>query len=365
MVEGGSCSDCGVGKYSSFGASSCTSCQSGKIAASAGSSSCSSCPTGKVSNTDFTECICAPGSQPDGSSGCEECAAGKASATAYDACSDCEDGKYTESTGSLTCSNCAAGKYSRKSGESSCNECPSELTSRLDFQDCACPLGYGAAPPTGQIAAGASVRLNVGTSSFVAPSFDILGQVTGRLEMTLFSSWGTVGDKPSNAYRFGEKEALVACRTLGLQTGYAVLLNATFIDSSNTPSGYSTPILDDLDCDPNDSSLANCLTGSSTDVDSSNSYDIGVTCKFAECGSCQPGTYSATLENRVCQNCGAGTYSDKDASTTASDCLKCPSGNYSSPGSTECSSCPAGLVQAEGGDKCVCDLGNQVRCKNA
>ncbi|GMH96045.1 hypothetical protein TL16_g13267, partial [Triparma laevis f. inornata] len=360
MLEGGDCTDCAEGKYSSSGETSCTICQAGKITASTGSSSCSSCPSGKVSNADFTECVCAPGSQPDSSDGCEECAAGKASATASsDACESCRPGTYAESTGLSSCSDCAAGKYMRSSGATSCSDCPSELTSRSDFQDCACSLGHGIVAPTGQLAAGTSIRLNVGTSSFEGPSFDDQGQVTGRLEYKLFG-WGTVGDKDTNTYRFGEKEAQVACRQLGLETGYDVLLNSSFVPSSETSNGYLNPLLDDLSCDPADSSLASCLNGAeSTNAGTSNSYDIGVTCKFAECESCKHGAYSDTLENKECQICVAGAYNPKNVSTTKSDCLKCSSESYSSPGSIECSSCPAELVQAEDGGSCACDLGRQ------
>ncbi|GMH47308.1 hypothetical protein TrLO_g8680, partial [Triparma laevis f. longispina] len=360
MFEGGSCIECGEGKYSSYGATSCTVCQSGKFSASAGSFSCSSCPSGKVSNEGLTGCVCASGHQPNGEE-CEICAAGKFAATSSDACEFCQPGKYTESTGSSTCSDCAVGKYARSSGTSSCTDCPSGLTSRSDFQDCACDFGRGTVAPTGQLAAGTSIRLNVGTSSFVGPSFDDQGQVTGRLEMKLaFVGWGTIGDKDTNTYRFGEKEAQVACRQIGGQTGYGVLLNSSFVPSSETSSGYLTPRIDDLSCDPADSSLASCLNGAeSTNADTSNSYDIGVTCKFAECGSCEHGKYSDSNENKECQNCKAGTYNPKNTSTTKSDCFKCALGSYSRPGSIECSSCPAELVQAEDGGSCACDLGRQ------
>ena len=364
MLEGGDCTDCAEGKYSSFGAASCTFCQPGKFSMSAGSSSCSSCPSGKISNADFTDCVCAPGSQSDSSDGCEECAAGKASATASsDACESCRPGTYVESTGSSSCANCAAGKYMRSSGATSCADCPSGLTSRSDFQDCACDLGRGTVAPIEQLTEGTSIRLNVGTSFFVGPSFDDQGQVTGRLEYKVLGVWGTVGDKDTNTHRFGEKEAQVACRQLGLETGYGLLLNSSFVPSSDMSSGYLTPVLDDLNCDPaTDLSLGSCTTGSdSTDVDSSNSYDIGVTCKFAECEMCEHGKYSETLRNKECQNCEAGTYNPKNTSMTKSDCLKCESDSYSSPGSMECSPCPAELVQGGDGGSCVCKVGSEVR----
>ncbi|GMH95698.1 hypothetical protein TL16_g13218, partial [Triparma laevis f. inornata] len=191
--------------------------------------------------------------------------------------------------------------------------------------------------------------------------FDDQGQVTGRLEYKVSGVWGTVGDKDTNTHRFGEKEAQVACRQLGLETGYGLLLNSSFVPSSDMSSGYLTPFLDDLNCDPvTDLSLGSCTTGSdSTDVDSSNSYDIGVMCKFAECEMCEHGKYSETLRNKECQNCEAGTYNPKNTSMTKSDCLKCESDSYSSPGSMECSPCPAELVQGEDGGSCVCKVGSE------
>eukprot|EP00960_Hanusia_phi_P060096 764404-Hanusia_phi.AAC.3 len=113
--QGGECFACDWGKYSSAGATVCTSCEAGKFRYWMEGSVCNDCPIGKFSLQTGARwpdvCTdCRPGtySNTSGSSTCSECEAGKFSTTAgaasIDACSLCPVGKTNYAKGSVSCS---------------------------------------------------------------------------------------------------------------------------------------------------------------------------------------------------------------------------------------------------------------------
>ncbi|KAJ8606751.1 hypothetical protein CTAYLR_009739 [Chrysophaeum taylorii] len=134
------CSTCPAGKYSSSGATECTSCSQGKYAASNGASECEECPEGYyASSTESTGCTASAAGHyatdsyddSDGT-GVESgaiysvsCPSGKYSTTgtAWE-CDTCEAGAYTNTTTAATsCTECDAGYYAVE-GSTSCTACP-------------------------------------------------------------------------------------------------------------------------------------------------------------------------------------------------------------------------------------------------
>ena len=72
--------------------------------------------------------------------------------------------------------------------------------------------------------------------------------------------------------------------------------------------------------------------------------------------SCEPGTYlilnnfpDGSTDNILCQNCTAGTYKSTDG-TSKSECVPCPAGTRSFPGSPSCADCDHGKFSIESGN---------------
>jgi hypothetical protein len=155
-----SCQHCVVIGYASvgYGASACTGCGAGFIAAYSrdllpdgsilGYSACYKCNVGKYSTKqasnnqyDCTACatgmyspyrnastclLCSPGnySSSFGSVQCNACPSGNYTAKAGSSeCAACPAGTYTSITGSTACTTCPTGTYTTKIGSSSCELC--------------------------------------------------------------------------------------------------------------------------------------------------------------------------------------------------------------------------------------------------
>ena len=135
-----SCLQCGVGKFSGDGSSTCTECEAGKFAAFKAAARCVECEAGTYS------------SEP-GATGCARCAAGKylsvSGADSEANCTLCGKGKYSSAEGASTketCTSCSAGKYSTVSGADSgdtCIDCGAgKYSSTLGAVFCtSCPAG--------------------------------------------------------------------------------------------------------------------------------------------------------------------------------------------------------------------------------
>ena len=132
---------CGLGRYSSTGASKCSACPAGSYSASTGTSVCDKCPAGlscPASSTTSTACVlCGKGKYSTPGTACLSCQAGShASSVGMSECAVCEPGTFS-SAGSVTCSDCDAGKYSTFHA-ASCRSCPAgTYGSTLGRSDCA------------------------------------------------------------------------------------------------------------------------------------------------------------------------------------------------------------------------------------
>ncbi|XP_025100418.1 deleted in malignant brain tumors 1 protein-like isoform X2 [Pomacea canaliculata] len=92
----------------------------------------------------------------------------------------------------------------------------------------------------------------------------------GRLEILYDGTWGTVCDDG-----FGQAEALVACRMLGYNSTTAVA-----VGSDKYGVGSGPILLDDLQCEGNETSLAQCKHPRFYTHDCQHSEDVGVACNI-------------------------------------------------------------------------------------
>ena len=111
-----SCSTCPAGKYSSAGATVCSSCQAGKWS-SAGASSCYTCSAGWACNGSSTYQCPAGWYAPAGASGCTQCPAGTYSAAGASGCFACSSKwAYCTSCNNSACTACSSGYVLNGSG---------------------------------------------------------------------------------------------------------------------------------------------------------------------------------------------------------------------------------------------------------
>jgi hypothetical protein len=103
------CLDCNVGKYSGTRADACTDCEAGTFSASTGAASCQSCDAGTYSNASASQC--------------ESCGNGTFSLTRASECTECAAGSFNHKPGAASCTACASGKYMNDTGALFCTDC--------------------------------------------------------------------------------------------------------------------------------------------------------------------------------------------------------------------------------------------------
>ena len=106
-------------------------------------------------------------------------------------------------------------------------------------------------PPTGQLKDGTSVRMRTSVNgrdpygggeddgTDISPNFDGEGVVEGRIEVKLSgeTAWGTINFNGNyNNEGWGDTDALVACREIGIELGYATV-SGTALTNRNTQTG--------------------------------------------------------------------------------------------------------------------------------
>ena len=107
------CLECPIGEFSLPGAGSCTGCGLGKYSEESGV--CLDCPEGKFSSTGGGDL-----------SSCNPCLPGTYSTPGAGSCLNCERGKYNEQQSQGSCTNCGPGRYSTMDAakvESACRNC--------------------------------------------------------------------------------------------------------------------------------------------------------------------------------------------------------------------------------------------------
>ena len=177
------------------------------------------------------------------------------------------------------------------------------MVSSEDRSFCACGLGSGRPIPTGQLQDAASIRIR--DSSNISPTFTSEGVVSGRIEVKPSGQtvWGTILNDS-----WGDTDALVACREIGNELGYATI-SGTALSYSNAPDGSGEVWWYEVACSGSEETLEDC--SHHTTSETSHYNDIGITCKFRqanECEVCPAGKLSATIDNSPCTNCTVGKY---------------------------------------------------------
>jgi len=153
-----------------------------------------------------------------------------------------------------------------------------------------CDPGYGRPQVntlSENLGSGSTIRINSGSSSYIGPTFDSTGTVSGRIEVLRPGTtiWTPVGEWYET---WTAAEAQVACRMLGYELGYDMVASAP-LSAYGTPDGYLDYYYDDYVCSGTESTLSDCA-GPTTDGSgySALSYGfvhIGVTCTFASYGA--------------------------------------------------------------------------------
>ncbi|GMH86623.1 hypothetical protein TrST_g13909 [Triparma strigata] len=230
-------------------------------------------------------------------------------------------------------------------------QAPDEQGSRRLIE---CGLGSGGdlsgstSPPTGQLQDASSVRIR--DASNKSPTFDSEGVVSGRIEVKPSgeTAWGTI-----RYYIWDDVDALVACREIGNELGYATI-SGTALYYYDTPDGSGKIWWSGVGCLGSEETLESC--SKSTTTSTYHPYDIGITCKFVqadECEACPAGTFSDTIDTSPCTNCEAGRYSSTPSATLSDTCLACEAGKAAAAGSSSCTSCIGSYSTTEGSASCT------------
>ena len=273
-------------------------------------------------------------------------------------CRWCGSGKHRAASGQ--CVDCEAGKYRDTVGGGACKTCHSNSDSAAGSSTCICNAGFY--PHTGGVVAPNNTRLRLSTSwpELVAgqsrtPTFrNLVGteSICGRVEVTFELNWqssrGAASYDPGawggvyseNQFGFGDNEANVVCRELGLSGGRHLPFNSEFnwYHPSSGPLWIKFDQGNSTGCNGTEATLSDCQYEFSE-----TSFCIGNTCpgqntmyyaqiccegdlpslsssgayvEQASCTMCAVGTYKSTNGSALCQYCPAGKYSDATGATS-------------------------------------------------
>ena len=134
------------------------------------------------------------------------------------------------------------------------------------------------------------------------------------------------------------------------------LSTQSIFPSKLCPSGQAAPQWFGLQCTgccacakgsycPGNNNMYTCPAGTSNNLNSSTSATA--------CVVCNTGSYSSKAGSLTCSLCPAGTYSSSIAGTGSTHCVSCPIGTYNpTMGSSKCMLCPAGMEALGGATAC-------------
>ena len=322
---------CGMGREPSVSAQDCMSCKPGYFkflldnttcqacAAntylnSTGGTNCLPCPSNTSAASGSAACGCAPGfTGPDGGP-CTFCRVGSfKSVNGSAACSSCP-GNSSSPAGSIQalacecnagfaggaggpCSACPAGTYTPAAGFQTCQNCAGNLTSLPGRSICGCVAGYTG--PDG----GPCTPCPAGMYKAVAgPSICL--------------------DCPSHS------NSVPGSSACGCNVGYTESVGGT---CEACPEGKYKNITGSSAC-------TNCSSGAASEAGSS-------ICKCSEgftgpdggtCTACAEGKFKSTNGDQACALCTVGKYK---ANPGSGECVSCPAGASSEPGSVDVSAC--------------------------
>eukprot|EP00049_Salpingoeca_infusionum_P005502 m.92811 g.92811 ORF g.92811 m.92811 type:complete len:2840 (+) comp12991_c0_seq1:76-8595(+) len=329
-----SCSLCSRGSYQSrTGQSSCDPCPSSTYQDQSGQASCKDCTDGYYRKYSYQQNKCEAGYRCPGSCARYACSAGTyQSLTGQQFCHACGHGKYQPSTGQSTCNSASTGYYvSSATAQTRCQ--PGYYC--VDGHRYAC-TGENYQDQYGQTSCDTATLCTAGTYQRSAPT-----STTNRV-CSSCSLGSTYQDAGSHTY--------TTCKSTRTCTaGYYVVTKPTL--SSNRHCGA---------CPPNSFSTSNNAASCTQHSHCGAGQYVAsrTSTSNTDCKSCVAGaTYQdatqhyATSCKSLSATCAAGTY--ESVSPTVSNnrvCSKCPSGTYSSAGSTGCKSwtvCAVGYYESK------------------
>ena len=270
------CTQCGAGRNDddSDASTPCIDCPAGMYSDMAGATECSICSAGTYA---------APGSVSV--SGCAGCVAGKYDddSEASTPCIDCPTGTYSDTVGATECSACFAGTYAAP-GSASCVEC---VAGKYDDDSDAstpcidCPVG------TYSDTVGATECSACSAGTYAAPG---LASVSGCVECA------------AGKYD-GDSDASTPC--IDCPAGTYSDFTGTIECSVCSAGAYSVPGSVSM------SECVECVPGM---------YD-GDSDTSTPCTHCPIDAYSDVAGVTGCSMCHPGTYSARENSTSATDCV--------------------------------------------
>ena len=270
---------CGVGQEPDS-ATSCSDCVEGKWSDSTSNAACTSCEAGEIIIIRATGSV-------SSSEACERCPAGEWSVAGSSTCAVCEEGKWSNTTNNSICTSCEGGKSTNGiSGSASCEQCPSGVAFHLsdskngDWED---------------------VKLEVKDA--------VSGEIVGSVGGDEFTEGGEFSK--DICYPAG---LCLLVQPVGGTTTIEHTWNAQSLDGL---TAFSSAELGD------EAAKSFCLP---FDVE----CGIGQQPKNeSTCADFVEGKWSDTTDNAFCISCGAGESNGISGSSSIKACEQCPSGEWS------------------------------------
>ncbi len=322
------CTPCTVGRFAPIGATTCTDCQDGKIAAAAQSSVCTDCPAGKVGSdprrVTCTNCTAGRASKLSGLSVCEICTQGKFSQVGSSVCTECPVGRTAAQDEAGECTSCPMGQFMDVPGQAACKTCiAGRYTNETESSICRlCDAGkFGPSPNS--------------PGCTECP--------TGKYTNVTSRSVCTDCDAGLKAPGTGNTE----CRFIpdGCDPGRYTVLEQGTTTCVDCPMGRFNPVYDKYQCEPCGLGLFQNLTGT-TECQTCTSGTFTNTTGQTQCRSCEAGRFNTISKATTCTNCGVGQSTPAVGYTICSDCGV---GTYSSVSGSLCIGCAIGKFQTATG----------------
>ena len=312
---------------------------------------------------------CPSGSYPVSSWYCLNCAAGTYSVSGDASCSaSCPAGYYTQA-GGTQCLPCPAGTYSSSSGGTSVSNCISCSSAQYSLPGSTSCLGTC---PAGSYMSSSPSQCALCPAGTANPSTTTSSTACTPCSIGYYSAVGSSACSPCPLGTYASSTGSVQCTTCP--------------DGTVNPNAGSTSSASCVSCSGGTyagTGLGNCqpqcppgfyLSGSNCVYCPGGNYNLAtnlasscpLTCGAGTytglggdyCFSCPPGTYNPST-GVSCIQCLPGTYFAGTGATSASACQTCPTGTFSTGGSSSCGNfCPTGLTVS--GSACVCSPGNYV-----
>lgn len=374
--DGVTCAGCSVHTYKTdVGNGECTGCAYGKYLDQTHAileSACRDCEAGKYA------------SNVDDGLGCEDCLRGTYSSSFQQDCTNCEPGKYGDSTGLSACKLCAAGTFAYFHGnelESNCDDCDEGKFSSEGASICStcaagawserrssicslCLQGFQVSSTPGECDACDAGKFKVGTNDNTCSLCEsgtfqeFIGQTDCDVCQDHSVSNSERTDCLCNAgYASQDVVTCVACEENTYKTATAnvgctgcqygkysdqVAATTASVCQSCEAGKYSPMEVDGMGCDE-------CARGKF-------SVSFGVSCE-----NCAKGSYSDAEGAIACTLCAAGKSSGDIGANVESVCRECVPGLFSLAGATECSVCATGSWSNAGSSSCLlCEDGYEL-----